>query len=87
MLSGNDLMPVLHLNDVPNEVYEPILHLALAHNRTVEAEAVSLLRQGLFSELGGQSQKELLASLRRRSFTPPPGTPDSVELLREDRKR
>jgi plasmid stability protein len=80
-------MPVLHLDNVPNEVYEPVVHLALAHNRTVEAEAVSLLRQALFSELGGRSQGELLANLRRRSFTPPPGTPDSVELLREDRER
>lgn len=34
-----------------------------------------------------RSQGELLAELRQRSYTPPPGTPDSVELLRQDRER
>jgi plasmid stability protein len=80
-------MPVLHLDDVPSEVYEHIQQLAVSHDRTPEAEAVSLLRQGLRSELAGRSQAALLAELRCRSFTPPPGTPDCVELLREDRGR
>jgi len=35
----------------------------------------------------GASQAQLLADLKRRSFQPPLGTPDSVELLREDRQR
>lgn len=35
----------------------------------------------------GRSQAELLAELRRRSYTPPAGTPESVELLRQDRER
>jgi hypothetical protein len=34
-----------------------------------------------------RSQAELLADLRRRSYAPPPGTPESVELLRQDRER
>ncbi len=34
-----------------------------------------------------RSQADLLAELRRRSYTPPPGTPESVELLRQDRER
>ncbi len=32
-------------------------------------------------------QAKLLAELRRRSYVPPPGTPESVELLRQDRER
>jgi plasmid stability protein len=80
-------MPVLHLDDVPSDVYERIQQLAASRDRTPEAEAVELLRQGLLQELAGRSQAALLADLRRRSFTPPPGTPDSVELLREDRDR
>jgi plasmid stability protein len=80
-------MPVLYLENVPREVFDRIHQLAEAHGRTVEAEAVRLLRQGLLSRPGEPSQAELLADLRRHSFTPPPGTPDSVELLREDRAR
>ncbi len=80
-------MPVLHLDDVPGDVYERIRQLAAAHNRTPEAEAVHLLCRGLIAEPRGPSQDELLDDLRRHSFTPPHGTPDSVELLREDRAR
>ena len=80
-------MPMLHLQDVPNEVYECLRQCAAAHERTVEAEALGVLQRGLLVELRGRSQADLLAELRCRSFTPPPGTPDSVELLREDRNR
>ena len=34
-----------------------------------------------------RSQAELLAELRRRGYAPPAGTPESVELLRQDRER
>jgi plasmid stability protein len=80
-------MPILHLPDVPSEVYECLRQRAQAHHRTVEAEALGVLQRGLLADPLGRSQAELLADLRRRSFTPPPGTPDSVEMLREDRDR
>jgi plasmid stability protein len=80
-------MPVLHLNDLPSDLYEHIRQRAVVHNQTLEAEAVRLLRQGLLFDAAGRSQAELLADLRRHSFTPPPGTPDSVEMIREDRGR
>jgi plasmid stability protein len=80
-------MAILHLDDVPREVYEQIQVLAAAHCCTPEAEAVRLLQQGLRAEPSGRSQAELLAELRRRSFMPPSGTPESVAWLREDRGR
>ena len=80
-------MPVLHLDEVPSEVYERLSQLAAVHERTPEAEAVNLLRQELINQPAGVSQAALLAGMRRRSFTPPPAAPDSVELLREDRAR
>ena len=80
-------MPVLYLNDVPNEVYERLQHRAAAHHRTLEAEAINLLHHLLLEQPPSRSQAELLAELRRRSFTPPPGTPDSVAMLAEDRGR
>jgi len=80
-------MPVLHLENVPNEVYKGLQHLAESNKRTVADEAVDLLREGLGQITGQRSQSELLAELRRRSFAPPIGTADAVELLREDRER
>lgn len=80
-------MPLLQLKDVPEEVYEELQKLATAHHRTLEAEAVCLLHQLLLKQPSSRSQAELLAELRRRSFIPPPGTPDSVALLAEDRGR
>lgn len=38
-------------------------------------------------ERGTPSQGELLASIRRRRWRAPAGTPDSTTLLREDRDR
>jgi plasmid stability protein len=84
---GHHFMPALHLDHLPGDLYEHIRQLAASHRRTLEAEALSLLQQGLLAEVGSRSQADLLADLRRRSYTPPPGTPDSVELLREDRGR
>jgi plasmid stability protein len=78
-------MPVLHLTNVPPEVYEALARRAAAHRTTAEAEALDVLQRNLTG--GAASQADLLEELRRRSFTPPPGTPDSVELLREDRAR
>lgn len=81
-------MPELHLHDVPNEVYQKLQQLALAHQSTPEAQAVIQLNKLLLSpQLACRSQEELLAELRRRSYIPPPGTPDSVTLLTEDRGR
>jgi hypothetical protein len=80
-------MPVLHLENVPNEVYERLQQLATAHRTTLETETVVVLHRLLLAQPLYRSQAELLADLRRRSFTPPPGTPDSVAMLAEDRER
>jgi hypothetical protein len=80
-------MPVLHLQDVPLDLYQRLQRLAIAHQHTPEVEALALLQDQLRSTPDGPTQAELLAELQRHSFVPPPGTPDSVELLREDRER
>ena len=80
-------MPVLQLNDVPDRLYERLQKLAAAHQNTLEAEAIGLLHHLLIEQPPFRSQAELLAELRQRSFVPPPGTPDSVALLAEDRGR
>jgi len=80
-------MPTLNLQDVPLDVYQELKRLAAAHQRTPEGEALALLQEQLRATSAGASQADLLADLKRRSFIPPAGTPDSVDLLREDRER
>ncbi len=80
-------MPILHLSDVPIDVLDSLHQLAVSHHRTLEAEALELLQRGVSAARVDLSQDALLTEMRRRSFTPPPGTPDCVELLREDRGR
>ncbi len=75
--------------EVPQDVYEQIQQSAAAHRRTFTAEVVRLLRQGLQKEdeEARAAHAAALASLQRHRWTPPPGAPDSVTLLREDRAR
>jgi plasmid stability protein len=75
------------LQDVPSDLFQRLERLAAAHQRSAEVEALALLEAHLDSVPDRPFQAEILAELKRRSFVPPPGTPDSVELLREDRAR
>jgi hypothetical protein len=77
----------LHLQNVPQDVYTQLEQMARAERRDVEEVSVHLLQQALQEQQRWKAHKEALEDLRRRRWTPPPGTPDSVELLREDRQR
>jgi len=80
-------MPVLHLQNVPQDVYTQLEQMARAERRDVEEVSVHLLQQALQEQQRWKAHNEALEDLRRRRWTPPAGTPDSVELLREDRQR
>jgi len=82
-------MPILHVRNVPDELYARIQQLAHAKNRSVSAQVIRLLDAALQVEEARQSQAKVLASIRRRRLTyaRKPSAPDSVTLLREDRER
>jgi antitoxin FitA len=80
-------MPILHVRNVPDRLYERIRQQAQQQNRSMSAEVIILLDKALAqSEL---SQAEVLANIRRRRFFRPTdqGAPDSTTLLRQDRER
>ncbi len=80
-------MPILHVRSVPEDLYERLRRLAEDRQRSLSAEVISLLYQAVDEAEARKRQGKLLAGVRRRRFVPAPGAPDSVELLREDRRR
>lgn len=79
-------MLTLQVEDVPEDVFEQIRVLAAQKQLTVSQQAVRLLERALREEQE-VTHAAALAELRRNRWAPPPGTPDSVELLRGDRQR
>jgi len=80
-------MPTLHVRSVPDDLHARLQKLAHAQNRSMSAQVVTLLYQALEEAETRKQQRHLLATMRRRRYTPPPGTPSVVEMLREDRDR
>ena len=80
-------MSILHVRNVPEDLYEQIRSQAQEQNRSISAQVIHLLERAVLSS--PESQDELLQAIRRRrSFQPERhGAPDSQSLLRQDRDR
>ena len=80
-------MPILRLRNIPQDLYERIRQRAQAQHRSISAEVLSLLYVAL--EASDRPPAQILGAIRRRRFyrSADSGAPDSVALLREDRKR
>jgi len=76
----------LHVRSVPEKLYEQIRALAQTQQRSLSAQVITLLERAVAEEERRARQADVLASIRRRRFTPAVAT-DSTELLREDRAR
>ena len=76
-------MPNLHVRNVPDDLYERLKQRARAEGRSLSAQTVVLLRDGLEREPLGA--REALRRLEQRRVKLPPGEPLSEELIREDR--
>ncbi|MBD2087189.1 hypothetical protein NDI49_13460 [Trichocoleus sp. ST-U3] len=89
-------MATLHLQNVPDDLYEKLQQPAASHNRSIDAQVITLLISALPTETKpsqnntpNQSVKEILAESRRRRRVNPAdfGLADSTTLNREDRDR
>lgn len=80
-------MSILHVRNIPEELYTRLQRRAEAQGRSLTAEVIDLLWQAL--EEAETAQAEILSGVRRRRFFSPTaaGAPDSTALLREDRRR
>lgn len=80
-------MPTLHVRSVPEALYADIQMLAQLNQRSLSAQVIAMLAQGVEIERRQEQQADLLSDIRRRRFTPPPSSPTTTELLHEDRAR
>jgi len=81
-------MPILHVRNIPEEMYAALKARAQNERRTLSAQVIVMLEQAL--QQPTRSQSEVLAALdaRRHRFSPrKAGAPSSTELLRQDRSR
>lgn len=82
-------MAILHVRNVPEKLYRRIQELAEEEQRSMTGEVIALLDAAVERREARKRTAGMLSRIRRRSATVklPPGWGDSVELVREDRKR
>jgi plasmid stability protein len=78
-------MPILHVRNVPEELYTRLQRRAKGQRRSLGAEVITLLEWAV--EEAERTSETVLTSIRRRRFFDPAaaGAPDSTTLLRQDR--
>ena len=80
-------MSILHVRNVPEQLYERIKARAKTQRRSFSAEVIALLESAL-----NEAERDPAATLqaireRRERYQISPDAPDSTHLLREDRER
>jgi plasmid stability protein len=80
-------MAILHVRNVPDDLYVRLQKRAETQRRSLSAEVVTLLDWAMVQV--ERASATTLASIRGRRFFDPAavGAPDSTALLREDRDR
>lgn len=82
-------MATLHVRNVPDQLYKRISKLAEEENRSVTAEVIRLLNQGVRAREARRDVADVIDRIRRRAqkVELPRGWTDSADLVREDRRR
>lgn len=82
-------MAILHVRNIPEKLYKRIQKLAEEENRSLTAEVIKLLDQGLKTREARRGAATVVARIRREAekVELPKGWTDSAELVREDRQR
>jgi plasmid stability protein len=81
-------MATLHVRNVPDELYESLRRRAREEGRSINAEAIELLRPAL-TDHPRQTVGEMLeyAERLRAGHQRAPGGQSVTEMIREDRER
>jgi plasmid stability protein len=74
-------MAVLHVRDVPDRLYRRIQRMAESQGRSLSAQVIALLEEAERQEEARRRQAAALEAIFQGAWAPPPGSPDSVELV------
>ncbi|OQW91827.1 MAG: hypothetical protein BWK78_03455 [Thiotrichaceae bacterium IS1] len=77
-------MPSLTMTSIPEDLYQQVLSLAQSQQHSLEEFTIILLRQAV--QVESTRLQQLLMTMKRDRFIPPPGAPNSLELLQEVRQ-
>ncbi|MDZ7413259.1 MAG: Arc family DNA-binding protein [candidate division KSB1 bacterium] len=78
-------MPILHVRNVPEEIYAELKARAQSEGRSLSAQVILMLGQALRQPARSQSEVLPSSDARRHRFSPrKAGAPSSTELLRQD---
>jgi antitoxin FitA len=87
-------VPILHVRNVPDDLYERIRSQAQAENRSISAEVITMLQHALDEasslpeDAANARRAEHVEAHRRRAFrSSPAGASDSAALPRHERRR
>lgn len=82
-------MPILHVRNVPERIYQRLQRLAAERNRSVSAEVITLIEGAMDAEEQRVEQLKLLENIRKNRYSFPEDmkVPEAWELIREDRDR
>ncbi len=82
-------MAILHVRNVPEKLYKRIQGLAQEEKRSMTAEVIALLDGAVEQQQARKRTAGMLKRIRRRSAAVklPSRWVNSVELIRQDRKR
>jgi len=75
-------MATLYVRDIPDSLYRDVQKTAEEHGRSLSSFVMVLLERAMEDEKVFRKRSRALAQLRQRREPLPPGSPDSVEVLR-----
>ncbi|MDR1148956.1 MAG: hypothetical protein LBK66_10025 [Spirochaetaceae bacterium] len=80
-------MPLLQVNEFPQDLYEKISMAAEKENRTISQQTVFLIKESLCQEEANRERRRMLVKkCRNRSIPDEAKTIDVAKLIREGRK-
>ena len=78
-------MATLYVRDMPDTLYKRLQRLAASRNHSISAQVVAIVEAAIAEDEEQRRQRALLDAMRHDIWTPPPGAPDVVTVLRRIR--